>query len=221
MEKTPQLEDGYVKIANEIYDKLCCFRIPGEVALIINSILRKTYGFNKKEDWISNSQFVEMTGMKKANISRSLSKLITNKIVIKTDNKLRLNKNTEEWVSFEKVIKTDNNKLLSKLIQPVIKTDTTVIKTDGHKRQYTKDNIQKTLRETPFYLKNIPLKDIEEFKNICVATENQIRQKGESFYDYCLSYGKKYKDYKAALRNALRKDYQKISEIDIKYVLSG
>jgi len=33
--KTPQLEDGYVKIANEIFDHLCWFRIPGELRLLM------------------------------------------------------------------------------------------------------------------------------------------------------------------------------------------
>ena len=136
--KTPQLEDGYIKIANKIYDKLCCFRIPGEISLIINCIIRKTYGYNKKEDWVSNSQLVKMTGMLKGNVSRGLSKAITHKIVIKTDNKLRLNKNVNEWIEFEKVIKKDNKKKLSKLITSVIKSlkmITLVIKNEGYKRQ--------------------------------------------------------------------------------------
>ena len=115
------------------------------------AIFRKTYGYNKKEDWIAHSQIVEMTGLHKGNVSRELSKLITQHIVIKIDNKLRLNKNYKEWV----VIKNDNKKKLSKLIEPVIKSETKVIKSDGNKIQYTKDNITKEI---------IP-KGIREFGN--------------------------------------------------------
>jgi phage replication O-like protein O len=136
-----QLENGYTKIANELIDKFCTFRIRGEAWQILMAIFRKTYGFNKSEDWISHSQIVEMTGMLKGNVSRELSKLITEHIVIKTDNKLKLNKHYDEWI----VIKTDNKKKLSKLIEPVIKIDTKVIKSEGNKRNYTKETITKEI----------------------------------------------------------------------------
>lgn len=71
------------------------------------------------------------------------------------------------------------------------------------------------------YLKNIPLDDIKEFIEITTATENQIRNKGEALFDYCEAKGRRYKNYKAFLRNALRKDYAKKSAFDEKLVLSG
>ena len=152
----PQLENGYTRIANEIIEALCKFRIPGECNQVLNCIFRKTYGYQKKEDWISNSQIVEMTGMKKQNASRALAKLMTNKIVIKTDDKLRLNKNYKEWVSFKsssKMMTGKKNSLSAKVIKPVIKLATVVIQKDDvlsakvmdtkEKRKYTKDNITK------------------------------------------------------------------------------
>jgi phage replication O-like protein O len=140
----PQKENGYTSTANEIMDYLCGFRIPGEVRQIVDCVLRKTYGWNKKEDQISNSQLVIMTKMTKGNVSRALSKAITHKLVIKSDNKLKLNKHYDEWISFEKsVIKNDNK---------VIKSDTEVIKSDNKKlskvrdtKDNTKDTIQKTI----------------------------------------------------------------------------
>ena len=154
----PQTKNGYVRIANDIYESLCRFRIPGEVRQVIDCVIRKTYGYNKKSDWLSNSQIVEMTGLKKGNVSRALSKAITNKIVIKKDNKLSINKDYEEWISFNKVIKSDNKKKLSKKqpelskVKPKLsKTITTVIQSEGHKRHnnITKDNITKDIGETP------------------------------------------------------------------------
>ena len=59
---TPQLENGYIKIATELYDALCGIRIPGEARQVFDVILRKTYGWNKKKDAIALSQFVEATG---------------------------------------------------------------------------------------------------------------------------------------------------------------
>ena len=55
----PQRENGHVDIANEIMDKLCRYRIPGEVRQVMDTVFRKTYGWNKKADRISLSQFCE------------------------------------------------------------------------------------------------------------------------------------------------------------------
>jgi len=150
----PQKENGYTPIANEIMDYLCHFRIPGEVRLIVDCVIRKTYGYNKKEDWIAHSQLIAMTRMKKGNVSRSLSQAITNKLVIRSDNKFRFNKNYDEWIRFG-VIKSDNQKKVIKSDTGVIKKTTAVIKSEGYKRQYTKDNIQKTYIETDVSLTEI------------------------------------------------------------------
>ncbi len=119
---SPQLENGYTKIANEIMDALIKFRIPGEERQCLDFIIRKTYGYNKKEDMISNSQFVAATGIKKGNVSRAIKNLISKNIVIKNDNKripsYRFNKFYKQW------------KLLS-ILQPVINMTTTVIKSDN------------------------------------------------------------------------------------------
>ena len=150
----PQKENGYTVIANEIMEALCSFRIPGECRQILDCVFRKTYGFHKTEDWISNSQMIEMTGMKKGNASRALSKLITNKLVIQSDNKLRLNKNYQEWVSFKslsKVITGKKNRVVIQSATPVIKLDTTVIQSDNKllsKVRDTKDNKDNTTKET-------------------------------------------------------------------------
>ena len=78
-------------------------------------------------------------------------------------------------------------------------------------------NIKKKIRERDSlkvfnhmsYLKNVPLEDIKEFMEEFDATEKQIRLKGEELTDWCLANGRRKKDYKATLRNALRKDYPK------------
>jgi len=119
---TPQLENGYTMIANEILDALCKFRIPGEQRQCLDFVLRKTYGFKKSEDQISNGQFCVATGLTKGNVSRAIKWLSEKQLVIKNDNTkiptYRFNKNYSEWL------------LLSKK-QPVIKKATVVIKNDN------------------------------------------------------------------------------------------
>lgn len=98
---SPQKENGYVPIANEIVERLSRLRINGESMQVLWVIFRKTYGYNKKEDAISLSQFVDGTGLKKPEICRSLNKLIAMNIIGKNANNIAnkycFNKNYETW----------------------------------------------------------------------------------------------------------------------------
>jgi phage replication O-like protein O len=112
--KTPQLENGYTRIANEIMEALIKYRIPGEQMQCLLLIIRKTYGFNKLWDAISNSQFVEFTGLNKSNICRAVRALINKNIVVKKDNKYVssycFNKRYDTWKGLSKkttVVKSD------------------------------------------------------------------------------------------------------------------
>lgn len=79
---SPQTEDGYTKIANEIMDALCKIRIPGEARQILDVVLRKTYGWHKKIDRVSLTQFAESTGLSKVHVSQAIDKLINLNLII-------------------------------------------------------------------------------------------------------------------------------------------
>ncbi len=64
---------------------------------ILLAVFRKTYGFMKKEDWISNSQLVELTGLRKQHVSRTLGELINRNIVTKRGYKIGFNKDYQQW----------------------------------------------------------------------------------------------------------------------------
>lgn len=140
---SPQVENGYARIANEILEALCRHRIPGEQMQCVFVVIRKTYGFGKKEDAISLSQFAAMTGMKRPNVHRALSELVSKKIlgVIKNDtrstDKYSLNKDYLGWVP---VIKKDTTPLL-----PVINTDKALLS----KMIPTKETLTKERKHCP------------------------------------------------------------------------
>jgi len=114
--------DKYTKISTELLEQLCKIRIPGEAMQVFLAILRKTYGYQKKEDRISLGQFVTLTGSKRPNIIRSINKLLSMNLIIKRDNAVYLlNKNYDLWKPLSKQIKP--KKLLSKQIRKVIKRD--------------------------------------------------------------------------------------------------
>lgn len=141
---SPQTEDGHTKIANDIMDALCRTRIPGEERQVLDAILRKTYGWNKCEDAIALSQFVEMTGLKKPNVIRAIRGLLSKAIitVIKSDNAngkvYKFNKDFESWEPLSKPI------TLSKPIISVIESDNpSLSKAIPTKDTTTKDTITK------------------------------------------------------------------------------
>lgn len=78
----PQLEDGFTMIANELYDALIGIRISGEENQCLRMIIRKTYGWGKKEDIISLSQFTTATGMRKQHVVRSINKLKDKNMIV-------------------------------------------------------------------------------------------------------------------------------------------
>jgi phage replication O-like protein O len=77
----PQKENGYTAIANELMEAFARVRIKGEARQIIDVIMRKTYGFKKKEDDIALAQFVLKTGLKKSRICAIIKDLCEMKVI--------------------------------------------------------------------------------------------------------------------------------------------
>ncbi len=141
----PQAENGHIDIALEVVEKFCSYRISGEEWLVLWAILRKTYGWHKKEDRISLSQFAVITGLKRQTVLRAISKLSSKKMigVIKNDssgiNMYSFIKDFDKWEPLSKKITVS-----SKKIMPVIKKDNWGESKKGHtKENITKENIQK------------------------------------------------------------------------------
>jgi phage replication O-like protein O len=86
----PQLENGHIRIANEIVEEaLCKTNLSAYESRILWFILRKTYGWNKKSDRISYTQFEE-TGITRRHIARTLCQLKNRNIITVSGNGQRL-----------------------------------------------------------------------------------------------------------------------------------
>ena len=105
----PQLEDGYTQIANEILENLMRTYLPPNQWQVLLCIIRKTYGFRKKIDWIANYQIVEATGLGKTTVSRALTRLKQQGLISRNGKKIGLQKDWELW----KVSRTANNTKLN------------------------------------------------------------------------------------------------------------
>jgi phage replication O-like protein O len=98
----PQKENGYTPTAHELVEAICTLNISGTSHRVLRYIERKTYGFNKKKDRISLSQFVEVLKTDRRTITRSIDELEKQNIIkINRDdtiNEYSINKDYETWV---------------------------------------------------------------------------------------------------------------------------
>lgn len=109
MGASPQVENGFTRIANEIAEALMRTNMSGYQGRVLWAILRETYGFQKKEDWISNSQLVEMTGLRKQHVSRTMKELLERHIVTKSGYKVGFNKDYTQWRELPKQVTVTNS----------------------------------------------------------------------------------------------------------------
>ena len=88
---SPQMEDGFTPIPNEILEALCKVNLSPYESRVLWFLLRKTYGWKKKSDRIALSQFSKGLGLDRRLVHRALKKLSTEKkmIVISRDDKNR------------------------------------------------------------------------------------------------------------------------------------
>jgi phage replication O-like protein O len=222
---SPQLKDGYTRIAHQILIDLASYRINGQERQILDVIFYKTYGFHKKKDWISLTQFQELTGMKKSGIVRAIKGLIYKNIVIKEDNgkvvTYGYNKVKATWKPLSK--KITYNKPLSKKIIALSKKITPIIKEDknryhGRVLHKIQDNITKDTytKDNRHYSKIDDLleSDLEEIANLYKVPISFVISKREDMFLWAnekMGRGKG-RNWKLTLMNWVKRDALKITQ---------
>lgn len=91
------LDNGYTKLANELYEELIGANLTRNQAKVAHAICRKTYGFNKKTDCISDSQLAELTRLPRQKVNKAKNELIAMKVIVKVGMAIGPNKNLTEW----------------------------------------------------------------------------------------------------------------------------
>ena len=95
----PQKELGHVEIANDLWEALCRADIPGRQRRVLDAIIRKTWGWQKKSDLIALSQIEKMTGIGRTNVCVLLKWLkAANMITRDTDGRTAIQKDFEAWL---------------------------------------------------------------------------------------------------------------------------
>ena len=162
----PQIENGFTKISNELLEAVIRKHMSDYEHRIFWLIVRKTYGYNKKSDWISQTQIVEETGILKQHVSRTIKKLYDKNMIMKVENKLAIQKDYDLW-ELPKQVTSNLNRLPEKVTQTGNKVTQTGVKSNLNRvpqkkeRNYTKESTEFKLSE---YLYNLILKNNPEHK---------------------------------------------------------
>ena len=165
---SPQIENGYTRIANELLEAYCKRGLSKNAGQIWWYILRRTYGFHAKEAVILFNEIQKGTGIEKTHISRELNRLInSNMIVTQMGNRGKLSygikKDYRKWKVLPKrvTVTQRGNKSLPKGVTKITQmgnSDALKDKTNVDLLE-PKDNIKDNIKERKKYIK----KGIDKF----------------------------------------------------------
>lgn len=137
---SPQTEDGYTRIANELLEALSRLDASGSAWRVFMVIVRKTYGYQKKSDCVSLSQFVALSGLTHRSVCRGVDELVRRNVILVENsgytNKYSVQKNYELWGSVKPVTSDKNDTGSS--VKPVTETSD---KNDTYKRKKERKKI--------------------------------------------------------------------------------
>ncbi|MGY8407952.1 replication protein [Klebsiella pneumoniae] len=115
--RVADLDDGFTRIANELLEAVMHAGLSQHQLLVFMAVMRKTYGFNKKADWVSNEQLSELTGILPHKCSAAKSILVKRGILTQTGRVIGINKTVSEWSSLP-VKGTEKKPYLKKVTLP-------------------------------------------------------------------------------------------------------
>ena len=99
---SPQLENGYTRIANEILEQMARVKLSPTQYRILFVVWRYTYGFKRKSHHLSLSFLAEATGCDRRSLQRDIKKLVDTKVIIehpteKASRVISFNKRFNQW----------------------------------------------------------------------------------------------------------------------------
>ena len=201
----PQLEDGFTQIAHEILENLMRTYLPPNQWQVLLCIIRKTYGFRKKIDWIANCQIAEATGLGKTTVSRALARLKEQGLISRNGKKTGFQKDWELWkvsrtanfaklnkakvsrtANFEELAVKDTEKLAE---QPTQLAEQLTKVSSPRDTQKKKETIQKKLYKRKYgEFQNVLLTDEE-----CQKLKDKLGAEAEKFIETLSGYLEQHK----------------------------
>lgn len=216
---TPQLENGHTDLANELIDQFQRLHLSGNEWQIIWVVIRQTWGWHKKEDGISLTQFQEKTELSRPSVSEAVSKLVGKKVLSVSKesyiNKYSVNKLYSEWVVPKKVlvgfsVSTSREKGTTLVGKKVLKLVPKKVHTKTNKTTNTKTTIQKKGKYSQ--IENILEEDILEIADKYKVPDTFVQSKLDDLINWHEKKPHKnyYSNYKRALMDWVKRDALKI-----------
>lgn len=91
------LDDGYTRIANELLEAVMAADLTARQLKVVLAVIRKTYGFGKKFDRITNTQIAIMTGIHHTHVCKAKNEMIAMNIIVTNGQAIGVNKVISEW----------------------------------------------------------------------------------------------------------------------------
>lgn len=174
---SPQLENGYTRIANELLDAIIRHDFSKREYQVLLAIIRKTYGYQKKADELGGSQLAEMTGLHRQHVVSTVAALVKKKVLVKSSGKfasnIGINKNYNEWTD----TKTVSVAVTPKQCQGDTKTVSEVTPKQCHEWHQNSVTQKKTPKENP-KRNTLPPPLLQDLNSVA-ADKNQNRGGGE------------------------------------------
>jgi phage replication O-like protein O len=104
---TPQTENGFTMIANELLEAILGGGFSHREQSVIFAIIRKTYGYAKKEDDMSASQIGAVCGVARQHVTSTLNALAERNVISKRVGRfgmiIGVQKDHRKWISAEQL----------------------------------------------------------------------------------------------------------------------
>lgn len=142
-QRVADTDDGYTRLANELYEELIGANLTRNQAKVAHAVCRKTYGFNKKLDRISDRQISELTRLPRQKVNKAKNELIAMRVLVREGSLIGPNKALSDW----KIPDCHQNSDF--VTKPVTKSVTKTVTGLSPKQGHTKDTIQKTIKTDP------------------------------------------------------------------------
>lgn len=207
---SPQKENGYTAIANELLQSICAAKFNGTQYKIVLCIMRYTYGFSRKSHSLSISFISKVTGVSKRYISAELQRLVEQNVVSvlsdhtdTTSRVLALNKDYKKWFASGTIVHQMKSCSPDEPEQDT--TDEELFTTTGEEL-FIQENKLKTKLKTSIYgeFENVRLTD-EEYGKLSARLPG-FEKRIEDLSLYLAQTGKKYKSHYATILSWARKD---------------
>ncbi|MEC5508298.1 replication protein [Klebsiella oxytoca] len=91
------IDDGYTRIANELLEAVMAADLTARQLKVALAVIRKTYGFGKKLDRITNTQIAAMTGIHHTHVCKAKNEMIAMNIIVSNGHAIGINKVISEW----------------------------------------------------------------------------------------------------------------------------